>query len=73
MPGPGKILVFIGIMLIILGVIIWLGGDKLGWFGRLPGDIKIERENLRFYFPITSMVLISALISLILWLLRRFF
>jgi uncharacterized membrane protein len=73
MPGLGKILVFIGIMLIILGVIIWLGGDKLGWFGRLPGDIKIERENLRFYFPITSMVLISALISLILWLLRRFF
>ena len=46
----------------------WL--SKIG-FGRLPGDIVIERENFRFYFPITSMILVSLLLSLIFWLFRK--
>jgi Protein of unknown function (DUF2905) len=62
--------------LIILGVVLLLAGllwpwlSKLG-LGRLPGDIVIERENFRMYFPITTSILISIVLSLILWLLNR--
>ncbi len=72
MAGTGKILVLIGILIIIAGLVIWLGGDKLQWLGRLPGDIRIERENFRFYFPITTMILLSVILSMIIWLIRRF-
>ena len=68
----GKILVFIGIILIIAGVILYFAGDKLTWLGHLPGDIRIVRENVRFYFPITTMILISVIVSLILFLIRKF-
>jgi len=61
-------LVIMGIALVILG--LWLSG-KLPFLGRLPGDIRIERDGFVFYFPITSMLLVSALFSLILTLLRR--
>jgi hypothetical protein len=44
----------------------------LSWFGRLPGDIKIERENVRIYFPIVTMIVVSALLSLLLYLIGRF-
>ena len=64
-----RILVTLGIVLIVAGIAWpWLG--KLG-FGRLPGDIVIERENFRFYFPITSMILVSLVLSLIFWLFRK--
>jgi hypothetical protein len=64
-----QILIAIGILLIVAGL-AWPWLTKLGLF-RLPGDIVIERENFRFYFPITSMILISLVISLILWLFRK--
>lgn len=73
MPGTGKILVLIGLVIIVVGLMIWLGGDKLSWFGHLPGDIRVERENFRFYFPITSMILLSVGLSLVIWIIRRFF
>lgn len=73
MAGTGKILVLIGIFIIIAGLVIWLGGDKLQWLGRLPGDIRVERENFRFYFPITTMILLSVVLSMVIWLIRRFF
>ena len=64
-----RILITAGIILVVAGLAWpWLG--KLGLF-RLPGDIVIERDNFRFYFPITSMILISLVISLILWLFRK--
>jgi len=64
-----RTLVTLGIILIIAGIAWpWLG--KIG-FGRLPGDIVIERENFRFYFPITSMILVSLVLSLIFWLFRK--
>jgi hypothetical protein len=66
--GLGRMLVITGIALVILG--LWLSG-KLPFLGRLPGDIRIERDGFVFYFPITSMLLVSALFSLILTLLRR--
>ena len=73
MAGIGKLLVFVGIAVVSIGLIIWLAGDKLSWFGHLPGDIRIERKNFTFYFPFVSMVLISAAISLIFWIIRRLF
>ena len=64
-----RILVTLGVILIVLGL-AWPWLTKLG-LGRLPGDIVIEREGFRFYFPITTMVLISLVLSLIFWLFRK--
>lgn len=64
-----RILIGIGIILIILGL-IWPWLQKVGLF-RLPGDIVVERDNFRFYFPITSAIIISILLSLLIWLFRR--
>lgn len=65
----GIILVGLGVAVVVVGLLVWSGA--LSWVGRLPGDIRIERENVRFYFPITSMILISLVLTLILNLLRR--
>ncbi|RPD44952.1 DUF2905 domain-containing protein [Hymenobacter sediminis] len=71
-PQLGKTLVILGLMLVALGAFVWLGGGSLlGWFGRLPGDIRGERPGFRFYAPIVSMLLVSLLLSLIMWLVRR--
>ncbi|HQG77832.1 MAG TPA: DUF2905 domain-containing protein [Bacteroidales bacterium] len=69
----GKILVIAGMILVIAGLIIWFLGDKLNWLGHLPGDIRIERENIRFYFPVTTMIVVSVILSLLLWLIRKLF
>ena len=67
----GKILITIGIIILIVGIILLFFGDKLSFLGRLPGDIRIEKENFRFYFPITTMILLSAVLSLILWIIHK--
>jgi hypothetical protein len=64
-----RLLIILGITLVLLGL-IWPWLQKVGLF-RLPGDIVIEREKFRFYFPITSMILLSLVISIILWLFRK--
>ncbi len=64
-----KLLIMIGLIVVLVGV-LWPWLAKLG-LGRLPGDILIERGNSRFYFPITTSVIVSIVISLILWLFRR--
>jgi len=64
-----KLLIIAGIALILLGL-AWLLGERLG-LGRLPGDIMIERENFRFYIPITTSLLISIVLSIALWLFNR--
>ncbi|RDI95661.1 DUF2905 domain-containing protein [Meiothermus sp. QL-1] len=63
---PGRILLFIGLFLVLLGLIWLYAPGLLNWFGRLPGDIRIERDGFRFYFPLTSMLLVSLLLSLFL-------
>ena len=68
--SPGTILITIGVGLILVGLLLWSG--SLSWFGRLPGDIRIERETVRVYVPIVSMLLVSAAVSLVLYLIRRF-
>ncbi|QMU28829.1 DUF2905 domain-containing protein [Adhaeribacter radiodurans] len=69
----GKYLVFLGLIIVGLGLLLWLAGNKLSWFGHLPGDIRIEKPNFKFYAPLTSMILVSILLSLVMWLIRRFF
>jgi hypothetical protein len=69
--SPGPMLVALGVGLILIGLLFWSG--SMSWFGRLPGDIRIERETVRIYVPIVSMLLVSAVISLGLYLARRFF
>lgn len=66
----GKWLVLAGVALVVIGLLVQSG--LLNWFGRLPGDIRIERPNGGFYFPITSMLLVSLVLSLLAQLLRRF-
>jgi len=68
--SPGVLLVAVGVVLILVGLLMWSG--SLAWFGRLPGDIRIERESVRIYVPIVSMLLVSAALSLVLYLVRRF-
>jgi hypothetical protein len=58
--------------IVLIGLVVYFFGDKLTWLGRLPGDIRIERENFSFYFPITSMLLLSVALTLLLRLLQRF-
>ena len=64
-----RILVTLGVILVIVGI-AWPWLVKLG-LGRLPGDIVIERENFRFYFPLTTMILVSLVLSLLVWLFRK--
>ena len=67
----GKYIIAAGVLIVIAGIVIYFFHDRLHWIGRLPGDIRIEKENFRFYFPITTMILFSIILSLLLWLLRK--
>ena len=69
--GAGMILIVVGIGAIVVGVLAYTGA--LSWFGRLPGDIRIEGENSRVFIPFTSMLIVSGILSIALSLLRRFF
>ncbi|MCX8098763.1 MAG: DUF2905 domain-containing protein [Casimicrobiaceae bacterium] len=64
-----RFLVILGIVLLLAGL-LWPWLSKLPW-GRLPGDIAIERENFRFYFPLGTSIVVSVLLSLLLWFLTR--
>ena len=70
MPGLGKALIIVGLVIAAIGVMLTLVG-RIPWLGRLPGDIYIKRENFTFYFPLATSILISLVLSLILWLLRK--
>ena len=67
----GILVVVAGVFLIGLGVLIYFGG--LRWFGKLPGDIRYESDHVQFYAPIVSMLIISLVLSLLFYLVRRFF
>jgi xanthine/uracil permease len=65
----GPLIVVAGLVIVLIGLGIWSGA--LGWFGRLPGDIRIERDSVRVYVPLASMLVISLVLSLIMYLLNR--
>jgi hypothetical protein len=69
----GKYLIVIGAFIILAGIIIYFFHNKLQWIGKLPGDIRIEKENFRFYFPFTTMLLASLVVSLLIRLVRNLF
>ncbi len=69
----GRALVALGLVLVLLGLVWLYAPGLLAWFGRLPGDIRLEREGFRFYLPLTSMLLVSLALSLLLNLLLRWF
>ena len=75
MPHPasplGPALVAVGLVLVVVGLVAWAGG--LSWFGRLPGDIRIERGAMRVYAPIASMLLVSLVLSALAAVARRLF
>lgn len=69
----GKYILIIGIVIVVIGILVYFFHDYLRWIGRLPGDIRIERENFRFYFPLATMIILSLLVTLIINIFKRFF
>ena len=66
----GKLLIFLGIVFVLVGI-FFLIGNKIPYIGRLPGDIIVKKENFTFYFPITTSLIISILLTLIFYLFRN--
>jgi len=66
-----RLVILAGIVLVIVGLILQFAPGLLNWFGRLPGDIRYESGNTRFYFPLASMLLVSIILTLVIHLLRR--
>ena len=74
MAGFGRMLMILGVVLVAVGGVLWLGGvvgAKVPFLGRLPGDIHVERGNWSFYFPLTTSILLSIVLTLVLALLSR--
>lgn len=69
----GKFLIIAGVVVVVIGIVVYFFSDKLHWIGRLPGDIRVERENFRLYFPITTMIIFSILVSIIIQIIKRLF
>jgi hypothetical protein len=67
----GKYLMIIGIGLAVAGIVIYFFHDKLHWMGRLPGDIRIEKENFRFYFPVTTLFLLCIALMIIIRVIKK--
>ena len=70
MSGLGKMLIVFGVILAVVGVVLLLA-PKIPWLGKLPGDITYRGERFTFYFPLATCILLSILLSLILYLFRR--
>jgi hypothetical protein len=66
----GKILVLVGLVFVVLGFIFILGA-RIPWLGRLPGDIYIQRKNFSFYFPLTTCILLSIILTFVFWFFTR--
>lgn len=71
MNGLGRPLIIMGLLLVAAGLVVSFAPKLPTWLGRLPGDISIKRDNFSFHFPLVTCLIISAIISLIMWLLRK--
>ena len=69
MQSPAWMLIGLGLLICGIGI-VWLLAPSIPWLGHLPGDIKIERENFRFYFPLATCILLSLVLTGIVWLVR---
>ncbi|ODU25070.1 MAG: hypothetical protein ABS95_01065 [Verrucomicrobia bacterium SCN 57-15] len=70
MPEMGKLLVFLGAALVVVGLLLWSGFGR-GWLGQLPGDVNYSKGNFNFHFPIVTCILVSILLTFLMWLFRR--
>jgi Protein of unknown function (DUF2905) len=68
----GKYIMLAGAAIVVIGIIIYFFHDKLHWIGRLPGDIRIVKENFSFYFPITTMIIFGFILTVIVQIIKRF-
>jgi hypothetical protein len=69
--GLGRFLIVAGVLLVVAGLVVTYAGKVPIRLGRLPGDIAFHRRNTSFYFPITTCILVSLVLSLVMWVLRR--
>lgn len=67
----GKYIIVAGLCILIAGILVYFFHDYFKWIGKLPGDIRVEKGNTRFYFPIVTMLIISAVLTLIVSVIRR--
>ena len=70
--NTGRYIIFIGFAVVVIGILIYFLHDKFHWIDRLPGDIRIEKDNFRFYFPIVTMIVISLVITIVINLIKKF-
>jgi hypothetical protein len=70
MGALGKMLILLGVFIILVGFLLWVG-EKIPWIGRLPGDIIIREKNFTFYFPLATSILISIILTLLFTLFRK--
>ena len=69
----GKYIIIAGLCIVVAGLIIYFFHDYFKWPGKLPGDVRIEKNNFRFYFPVVTMIIISLVATIIMNILKRFF
>jgi hypothetical protein len=70
MPALGKMLIVLGVVMVVVGLVVMFA-DKIPYIGRLPGDLYIKRERWSFYFPITTSIIISIILTVIMWIFRK--
>ena len=66
----GKVIFVVGVVIAVVGLLMWMGVGR-GWFGKLPGDISYSRGNFSFHFPLVTCLIISVVLTLIMWLMRK--
>jgi uncharacterized membrane-anchored protein YitT (DUF2179 family) len=69
----GKYIFIVGVIIVFIGVIIYFFHDYFRWIGRLPGDIRIEKNNFRFYFPLATMIIVSLVLTILINIFKKFF
>jgi len=68
-----KYIIIIGVVIIVTGIVLYFFHDFFKWFGRLPGDIRIEKKNFNFYFPVVTMIIISVIATILFNVIRKIF
>ncbi len=72
MNNTGKYIIIIGCFIVIVGLVLYFFPNAFRWFGRLPGDIRVEKENSGFYFPIVTMIVVSVVLTVVVNLIRKY-
>jgi hypothetical protein len=72
-PQTGKYILVVGLIIVFIGIIIYFFHDYFRWIGRLPGDIRIEKNNFRFYFPLATMIVLSLVLTILINIFKKLF